>query len=470
MTNSKTTITLAGRRRFWFIFTLLTGTWTMSISQSSLSTVYPTFMRDFGISASTVQWLTTGFMLTMVVMMPISPWLLNNIGFKKLFLTVLVLFDIGSIIIYFAPSFAVMMVGRLIKAAAVGVLFPSYQSILLTITPEAKRGSTMGVAGLVMGSALASGPIISGVVLKFTDWHGLFLVFITVATILIALSFVTIQDVMVSKPSKLDGLSIVMLLGFAGILYVVNEIGKPNVNWTFGWVLLIVSLLAVAYFTYRQFHLETPLLELRVLKTFNYDLAIFLTAISYIALIVVTIVFPLYYQGVLKVSPFISGLSLVPGAVFLSILNPLTGKLAEKIGYKQIMLIGMSMIVVGWLILALITTKLNLATMILIAALIEGGNAFVMMPAVTLGANSLPNQLISHGTAVITTVRQILGSAGVAIATLILSNVTAAQLKAGVPTLAANLHGYHAVFLTMLGVEIVGVILALLLRDERQKN
>ncbi|MFC6180962.1 MFS transporter [Lactiplantibacillus daowaiensis] len=460
--------TLSGRRRFWFIFTLLTGTWTMSISQSSLSTVYPTFMRDFGISASTVQWLTTGFMLTMVVMMPISPWLLNNIGFKKLFLTVLVLFDVGSIIIYFAPSFTIMMIGRLIKAAAVGVLFPSYQSILLTITPEEDRGSTMGVAGLVMGSALASGPIISGVVLKFTDWHGLFLVFITVATILILLSFATIQDVMVSKPSKLDVISIVMLLGFAGILYVVNEIGKANVNWTLAGALLIVSILAVAYFTYRQFHLTTPLLELRVLKTVNYDLAIFLTAISYIALIVVTIVFPLYYQGILKVSPFISGMSLVPGAVFLSILNPLTGKLAEKLGYKQIMLIGMGMIVVGWLVLTLISTQLNLLTMILIAALIEGGNAFVMMPAVTLGANSLPNQLISHGTAVITTVRQILGSAGVAVATLILSNVTASQLKAGVPTLTANLHGYHAVFLTMLGVEIVGFILALGLRDERQ--
>ncbi|KRO22128.1 multidrug transport protein [Lactiplantibacillus fabifermentans DSM 21115] len=463
-------MTLSGRRRFWFIFTLLTGTWTMSISQSSLSTVYPTFMRDFGISASTVQWLTTGFMLTMVVMMPISPWLLDNIGFKKLFLTVLVLFDVGSIIIYFAPSFPVMMVGRLIKAAAVGVLFPSYQSILLTITPEEERGTTMGVAGLVMGSALASGPIISGIVLKFTDWHGLFLVFITVATILILVSFYTINDVMVSKPSKLDTISIVMLLGFAGILYVVNEIGKSGVDWTLNGILLVVSILAVAYFTYRQFHLTTPLLELRVLKTFNYDLAIFLTAISYIALIVVTIVFPLYYQGVLKVSPFISGMSLVPGAVFLSILNPLTGKLAEKFGYKQIMLLGMTMIVVGWLILTLITTKLNLLTMILIAAIIEGGNAFVMMPAVTLGANSLPDALISHGTAVITTVRQILGSAGVAVATLILSNVTAAQLKSGVPSLTANLNGYHAVFVTMLGVEIVGLILALLLRDGRQAN
>ena len=470
MDNATSTMTLSGRRRFWFIFTLLTGTWTMSISQSSLSTVYPTFMRDFGISASTVQWLTTGFMLTMVVMMPISPWLLDNIGFKKLFLTVLVLFDVGSIIIYFAPNFPVMMVGRLIKAAAVGVLFPSYQSILLTITPEEERGTTMGVAGLVMGSALASGPIISGIVLKFTDWHGLFLVFITVATILILVSFYTINDVMVSKPSKLDTISIVMLLGFAGILYVVNEIGKSGVDWTFNGILLVVSILAVAYFTYRQFHLSTPLLELRVLKTFNYDLAICLTAISYIALIVVTIVFPLYYQGVLKVSPFISGMSLVPGAVFLSILNPLTGKLAEKFGYKQIMLLGMAMIVVGWLILALITTKLNLLTMILIAAIIEGGNAFVMMPAVTLGANSLPDKLISHGTAVITTVRQILGSAGVAVATLILSNVTAAQLKSGAPTLTANLAGYHAVFMTMLGVEIVGLILALLLRDGRKAH
>jgi hypothetical protein len=107
--------------------------------------------------------------------------------------------------------------------------------------------------------------------------------------------------------------------------------------------------------------------------------------------------------------------------------------------------------------------------MILLAALIEGGNAFVMMPAVTLGANSLPNELISHGTAVITTVRQILGSAGVAVATLVLSNVTLAQKQAGASTLAANLTGYHTVFWMMLGIEIVGLVLALLLRDGRKQ-
>ncbi len=74
------TVQLHGSRRLWFITTLLMGTFTMSISQSALSTAYPTLMRYFGISASTVQWLTTGFMLIMCVMMPVSPWLLNNIG------------------------------------------------------------------------------------------------------------------------------------------------------------------------------------------------------------------------------------------------------------------------------------------------------------------------------------------------------------------------------------------------------
>ncbi len=139
--------------RFWFIVTMLIGTFTMSISQSSLSTAYPTLINYFGISADTVQWLTTGFMIVMCITMPISPWLLNNLSFKTLFISVLVLFDVGTLIILAAPTFWVMLVGRVMEAMAVGVLFPSYQTVLLEITPEEKRGTIMGIAGLVMGSA-----------------------------------------------------------------------------------------------------------------------------------------------------------------------------------------------------------------------------------------------------------------------------------------------------------------------------
>lgn len=463
--------------RFWFIFTLLVGTFTMSISQSSLSTAYPTLMNAFGISASTVQWLTTGFMLVMCVSMPISPWMLNNMSFKTMFIGALGLFDIGSLMIVLTPSswgingFWFMMIGRAMEAFAVGVLFPSYQTVLLEITPKEERGSTMGIAGLVMGSALACGPIVSGIVLKFFSWKSLFILFMLVISVIILMAASgLIQDVMERHETNLDWLSVILLVGLIGIMYVVDQTGKKNPAWGINAGIFIVSLIAVIWFCIRQLHLKHPLLELRVLKTFNYDLAILLTSISYIALIVTTIIFPLYYQGVLKVSPFVSGMALVPGAAFLSILNPLSGKLADKIGFKPTMLVGMFMIIIGWVAGLLVLNHLSLLGMILCAMVIEGGNAFVMMPAVTLGANALPDELVPHGTAVITTVRQVLGSAGVTISTLILTVATTNALQRGSSAQVASLHGYHLVFIGMIITELIGLILAFMLKNTNKEK
>ena len=463
--------------RFWFIFTLLVGTFTMSISQSSLSTAYPTLMNAFGISASTVQWLTTGFMLVMCVSMPISPWMLNNMSFKTMFIGALGLFDVGSLMIVLTPSswgingFWFMMIGRAMEAFAVGVLFPSYQTVLLEITPKEERGSTMGIAGLVMGSALACGPIVSGIVLKFFSWKSLFILFMLVISVIILMAASgLIQDVMERHETNLDWLSVILLVGLIGIMYVVDQTGKKNPAWGINAGIFVVSLIAVIWFCVRQLHLKHPLLELRVLKTFNYDLAILLTSISYIALIVTTIIFPLYYQGVLKVSPFISGMSLVPGAVFLSILNPLSGKLADKIGFKPTMLVGMFMIIIGWVAGLTVLNHLSLLGMIICAMVIEGGNAFVMMPAVTLGANALPDELVPHGTAVITTVRQVLGSAGVTISTLILTIATTNALQRGSSAQVASLHGYHLVFIGMIITELIGLVLAFMLKNTNKEK
>lgn len=326
----------------------------------------------------------------------------------------------------------------------------------------------MGVAGLVMGSALACGPIISGIVLKFFSWKSLFILFMIIITAVLIMSWLgLIRNVMPRHESSLDWLSVFLSLGLIGMMYVLNQVGKGKANWAMNGIILVISILAIIAFCCRQFHLPTPLLELRVLKTFNYDLAILLTGISYVALIVVTIIFPLYYQGVLKVSPFVSGMSLVPGAVFLSILNPLTGKLADKLGFKLTLRIGMLMIVCGWIAGLFLISKQSLLGMIICAMIIEGGNAFVMMPAVTLGANSLSNELVSHGTAVITTIRQVLGSAGVAITTMILTSLTTSGQHAGLSKLDASLHGYRAVFIVMIIIELCGLFLALILKDEK---
>lgn len=454
--------------RVLFVFIMLLGSFTMSISQSSISTAYPTLMQFFGIDASTVQWLTTGFMLIMCVMMPVSPWLLNNIKFKQLFLMILAIFDVGTLIVVVAPNFSIMMLGRALEAVAVGILFPSYQSVLLYITPEEKRGSTMGYAGLIMGSALACGPILSAIVLHFSAWRGLFIVFMVIISILFVISLYAIKDVMPQKESHLDITSVIMSFGLIGILYVVNMIGKADIDLTLALIVLIVSILMIVIFVFRQFKIKQPLLQLRVLKSFNYDLSIGLTGASYIALIVVTVIFPLYYQNVLGVSKTISGLALAPGAILLSLLNPITGKLADKIGFKRVMLIGMVMILIGWGTLSIVGATISLVPMMILAALIEGGNAFVMMPAVTMGANSLPNEFISDGTAVVSTFRQILGSTGVLVATLILSNVMTNNISNGMSHALAQQSGYHVVFITFFVIEIIGLVMALMLKNTKK--
>ncbi|HCH60684.1 MAG TPA: MFS transporter, partial [Leuconostoc lactis] len=146
-----------------------------------------------------------------------------------------------------------------------------------------------------------------------------------------------------------------------------------------------------------------------------------LTGISYSGLIIATVIMPLFYQRVFNITPMWSGLLMVPAAVFLSQLNPRTGRLLNQIGLKKLVYIGMAMMMVGYAGLALFGTQ-SWVVGLLAALLLEGGNAFVMMPAVTAANNVLPESLVSHGTALITTMRQVIGAASVVVATLLISH------------------------------------------------
>lgn len=442
-------LTQTSRRAF--VATLLTGTFSMSISQSALSTAYPAFMQAFNLNASTVAWLTTGFMLVMSLMIPVSPWLLNNVGFKRLFQAVVATFALGTALCIWAPSFWVLMIGRLSEALAVGIIFPSFQTVLLTITPQANRGAVMGIAGLVMGSALAVGPIISGVLLTWFSWRALFGLFLLVSLGVLAASTRTIQNVMPQHLSRLDWLSVGLAASFPALLYVLSAASNSGFSTSL-WAIFAVAAIAAVWFVWRLWHQEKPLLQLRVLQTPQFRLATLLTGISYIALIVTTVVMPLYFQTVLKVSPLVSGLSLVPAAVVLALLNPRTGRLLDRVGPKRVVMIGMSLITLGFVALAIFAGHLPLIGAILLACVSESGNAFVMMPAVTTGANALPKAWLSDGTAVTTTARQLLGALGVALATAILTQVS-------------GISGFRVAFITFAVIGAIGLGLGLRLRQ-----
>jgi len=403
-----------------FAMILLAIAFTMSISQSTMTTAYPVLMRNFQVDAGTVQWLTTGFMVAMTLVMPVSPWLLNNVTLRTLLNGIVAVFLTGTAVAMLATRFEGIIIGRLLEGLAVGALFPTFQSVILENTATAQRGVTMGVVGLVMGSALAVGPIISGVVLQWVSWRALFVLFFVILLGLIAFGQPLIQNTHVMQPSRFDWLSALSLIGFGGVLYAISSIETLGMNWLW-WVILLGSFCLLALFVIRQRQLAQPFLDLSVLRYRGYIPGLLLTGISYSGLIIATVIMPLFYQRVFHITPMWSGLLMVPAAVFLSQLNPRTGRLLNQIGLKKLVYIGMAMMMVGYAGLALFGTQ-SWVVGLLAALLLEGGNAFVMMPAVTAANNVLPESLVSHGTALITTMRQVIGAASVVVATLLISH------------------------------------------------
>ncbi|MER2130301.1 MFS transporter [Leuconostoc lactis] len=403
-----------------FAIILLAIAFTMSISQSTMTTAYPVLMRNFQVDAGTVQWLTTGFMVAMTLVMPVSPWLLNNVTLRTLLNGIVAVFLTGTAVAMLATRFEGIIIGRLLEGLAVGALFPTFQSVILENTATAQRGVTMGVVGLVMGSALAVGPIISGVVLQWVSWRALFVLFFVILLGLIAFGQPLIQNTHVMQPSRFDWLSALSLIGFGGVLYAISSIETLGMNWLW-WAILLGSFCLLTLFVIRQRQLAQPFLDLSVLRYRGYIPGLLLTGISYSGLIIATVIMPLFYQRVFNITPMWSGLLMVPAAVFLSQLNPRTGRLLNQIGLKKLVYIGMAMMMVGYAGLALFGTQ-SWVVGLLAALLLEGGNAFVMMPAVTAANNVLPESLVSHGTALITTMRQVIGAASVVVATLLISH------------------------------------------------
>ena len=403
-----------------FAIILLAIAFTMSISQSTMTTAYPVLMRNFQVDAGTVQWLTTGFMVAMTLVMPVSPWLLNNVTLRTLLNGIVAVFLTGTAVAMLATRFEGIIIGRLLEGLAVGALFPTFQSVILENTATDQRGVTMGVVGLVMGSALAVGPIISGVVLQWVSWRALFVLFFVILLGLIAFGQPLIQNTHVMQPSRFDWLSALSLIGFGGVLYAISSIETLGMNWLW-WGILLGSFCLLTLFVIRQRQLTRPFLDLSVLRYRGYIPGLLLTGISYSGLIIATVIMPLFYQRVFNITPMWSGLLMVPAAVFLSQLNPRTGRLLNQIGLKKLVYIGMAMMMVGYAGLALFGTQ-SWVVGLLAALLLEGGNAFVMMPAVTAANNVLPESLVSHGTALITTMRQVIGAASVVVATLLISH------------------------------------------------
>jgi len=448
--------------RTWLVLTLLVGTFSTFITQTLLTTAFPTLMKDFNISATSVQWLTTGFMLIMGIMIPISAWLLTRINSKHLYLAAMIIFGLGTLLAYYSVSFQMLLVARMIQAMGVGISAPVFQTIMSSVYPPEKRGAAMGTAGIVIGLAPAIGPTLSGWIIDNYSWRALFLFIMPINITVIIISLFTLRKVLPTSKQPIDWLSVIIsTIGFGSRLYGFSTVGESGWGSPIVITTLIVGIIFIALFVWRQLHMDQPLLELRVFKIPAFTLSAILTALAYMSMMGVEMILPMYIQTVLGRSAMDSGMILLPGAIMMGIMSPITGRIFDHMGARRLAMTGMLLLTLGTAFFLSISATTPILWIIVVYAIRMFGLTMVTMPVTTTGINALPFRLIAHGTAANNTLRQVAASMGTAVLISVYSSVakwhlpshqllTQSPLKYQQASVNATLTGYHMAFIVSL--------------------
>ena len=450
------------------LFVLMVGAFVIILNQTLLNTALPAFMEFFDVTAAEAQWVTTLFMLVNGIMIPVTAYLIQRFSTRQMFMTAMGLFALGTVVAALAPQYWVLLLARVLQAAGGGMIMPLMQTILFAIFPRHQRGTAMGFFGLIIGFAPAIGPSLSGWIVDRFPWQTLFWMMLPFALISMAIAYFMLKNVGENTDPSLDMFSIVLsTLGFGGLLFGFSMAG------TAGWasaevvVSLIVGAIALVWFIFRQLRLEEPMLELRVLRFPMYTLNTVLGMVVFISMVGGMLILPVYMQTMAGFSAVASGLALLPGAVVMGLMSPVTGRLFDKYGGKWLAVVGFSLVTLTGLAFTQLTPDTSYAYLATVNALRMLGTSMVMMPVTTAALNQLPPRLIPHGTAVNNTLRQVAGSVGTAVLVTVMSMATRDPAVYGMEGLV---HGANISFLVASIVSAIGLVGAFFIRNSHGED
>ncbi len=444
---------------------MLFGAFIAILNQTLLTPALPSIMRDMQVDAATVQWLTTGFMLVNGIMIPITAFLIDRFTTRKLFFLSMGIFTVGTVIAAVSANFGMILLARVLQAAGAGVLMPMGQTIMLLTLPKQYRGVGMGTIGLVIGCAPAIGPVMSGFIVESFDWHVLFYIITPLALLTIAIAYFYLENLTETKNVQLDILSVIWsTLGFGGLLYGFSAIGSSGFSAS---VLISLAVGAVSLFLFitRQLKMEEPLLDIRVLANRKFAMSVILAMLVNAALIVGTVLNPIYIQTLRGFGASVSGLLMLPASIVMIFMSPISGRLFDKYGPRKLAIPGLLITTLFTLPMVFMGENTSLIYLAVVYMIRTFGMALVNMPLNTWGLNALENRVIAHGTAIVNTFRQVAGSLGTATLITVMSIVVASSPDpAAIPT---QIHGINCAYLGAALMMAVAWVLTILFVKEK---
>src|SRR5690625_5062479 len=358
---------------------LLSAAFISILNQTLLGTALPPIMIDLNITENTVQWLQSIFMLVNGIMIPITAYLINRFSTRQLFLTAMGSFTLGTLICAIAPTFEFLMIGRIAQAAGAGIMMPLMQTIMFIIYPKEKRGTAMGMFGLVIAFAPAIGPSLSGWLVDQFPWRSVFYVVLPIAMINIIVAYFILKNVTEQTKPKLDSLSIVLsTFGFGGLLYGFSAAGENGWGSMQVVIAIIIGIITLTWFIIRQLRLTEPILEFKIFKYKIFSLTTVLGMIVFMAMIGTAVIVPIMMQNMLNFTAFESGLALLPGALIMGFMNPITGRLFDKFGARYLAITGLMLLTVTTFMFSNLSSETTFSYIAIVNAIRMLGIAMVM--------------------------------------------------------------------------------------------
>lgn len=450
------------REHLLVIGVLLVSSFVVILNETVMSVAIPVLQEDLGITPSTGQWLTTAFLLTMAIVIPLTGFLIQRVQTRRLFMAAMSLFTAGTVLAFFSKTFAVLLTARVVQASGTAIMLPLLMTTVMTIVPVSRRGAMMGNITLVIAVAPALGPTMSGFVLNHLSWHWIF--GITAPIALVALVLGSRYVVPVSRPGdqRIDLLSVPLsVLGFGGLVYGLVGIGEhaEDSSGSPVWLPFLVGALGLGGFVVRQLFLQRTdraLLDLRVFGFGQFRVAIVAMVIAMSAMFGSFLLVPLFAQQALGLSPLQTGLITLPGGLLMGVAGPFVGRLYDAHGPRPLTIPGAFLVSGGLWLLVGVDEQTSLGWLLMSNVVLMLGLAATFTPLMTTALGSVSPRLYPHASAVLGSFQQVAGAAGAALFITVMTVVSASGVDAGQDPSAAFVDGVQRAFL-------VGAILSLVL-------
>ena len=448
------------RESVTIITTLLVATFVVILNETIMNVALQRLMVDLRIDAPTVQWLSTGFMLTMAVVIPTTGFILQSLSTRAVFILAMGLFSGGTLLAALAPGFEVLLIARIIQAGGTAIMLPLLMTTILTLVPLQRRGAVMGNVSIAISVAPALGPTVSGLILEHFSWRFIFVFVLPIALAALGIGVRYLTNIGETGKTRLDVLSVLLTVpAFGGLVYGLSQIGGgqsgPGISAV---AALLVGVLALTAFVLRQLKLQKtdgPLLDLRAFDFRMFTVSVLLLVVAMIALFGTVILLPLYLQDIRGLKALETGLALLPGGLAMGLLGPFIGRLFDKVGPLPLTVTGSVMMVAALWQFSTLDAGSPVGWIIALHVGLSLGLALVFTPAYTTGLNPLPPHLYSHGSAILSTLQQVAGAAGTALLVSIYAVVAAGS---------GAVAGMHAAFLTAAVIALAAVVLSAMMR------